>query len=77
MNKLETINSSITEIREILGAECASVGQLPDLVRTLSEEASKSGYTTAFLFSTESNPNIPTGGSLDTTTGLVIGIEDG
>lgn len=77
MNKdLEAINKSITEIRELLNAECTPIDQLPDMVSDLSKSAAKSGYTTAFMFSTNSNPNTPTGGSLDTTTGLVVDIED-
>jgi hypothetical protein len=77
MNKdLEAINKSITEIRELLNAECTPIDQLPDMVSDLSKSAAKSGYTTAFVFSTNSNPNTPTGGSLDTTTGLVVDIED-
>ena len=77
MNKdLETINKTVNEIREILNAECAPIDQLPEMVNDLSQTATKSGFTTAFIFSTKPNPNMPTGGSLDTTTGLVVGIED-
>jgi hypothetical protein len=74
--KLQIINKSINEIREILGEECADITQLPELVRDLSEKSAKSGYTTVFVFSTKVNPNKPTGGSLDTTTGMVLGLED-
>lgn len=77
MSKLDTINKSITEIREILGEECASIEQLPDLVRNIAYDPTRSGFTTAFVFSLESHPNTPTGGSLDTATGLVIGLEEG
>lgn len=76
MDKLQIINKSIADIREILDAECTSIEKLPELVQTLSKEASRSGYTTSFVFSSKSNPNAPTGGSLDTTTGLVVEIED-
>ncbi len=76
MNKsLETINNSIKEIREILNAECAPINQLPDMVSDLSKSAAKSGYTTAFMFSTNPNPTRPVGGNFDITTGLVDGIE--
>ena len=75
MSKLDTINKSITEIREILGEECASIEQLPDLVRNIAYDPTRSGFTTAFIFSSESHPNTPTGGSLDTATGLVVGVE--
>lgn len=77
MNKLQIINESISEIRDILNADCTSVTELPDLVRNLVNDPSKSGYTTAFVFSSELQPNTPTGGSLDTTTGLVVGVEEG
>lgn len=76
MNKLQIINKAISDIRETLDAECTSIERLPELVQTLSKEASRSGYTTSFVFSSRSNPNAPTGGSLDTTTGLVVEIED-
>lgn len=76
-NKINIINNSINEIREILGQNCADIEQLPDLVRELVEDPSKNGFTTAFVFSSNSNPNIPSGGSLDTTTGMVIGLEEG
>lgn len=74
MNKIETINQSISEIREILGAECANISELPSLVRNLTNDISKNGYTTAFVFSSESNPSLPTSEGLDTTTGLVSGL---
>ena len=77
MNKLQAINESISEIREILGAECVNVSELPDLVRKISNDPTRSGFTTAFVFSSESHPNTPTGGSLDTATGLVVGVEGG
>ena len=77
MNKINIINNSINEIREILGQDCADIEQLPDLVRELVEDPSRNGFTTVFVFSSDSNPNIPSGGSLDTTTGMVIGLEEG
>ena len=75
MNKIETINQSISEIREILGAECTNISELPALVRNIAYDPTRSGFTTAFIFSSESHPNTPTGGSLDTATGLVVGVE--
>lgn len=77
MDKLNVINKSINEIREILGEECANIEQLPDMIRSLATDPSRSGFTTAFVFSSESYPNTPTSGSLDTATGLVVGLEDG
>jgi hypothetical protein len=71
---LEVINESVNEIREILGAECATIDELPAMVRALSESASKGGFTTAFIFSVNSNPNRPTGGSFNATTGSVEGV---
>lgn len=75
MDRLEQINKSITEIREILGAECAPITDLPEKVRTLSEQAVRGGFTTVFVFSGDSNPNKPSGGSLNTITGLVEGLD--
>lgn len=75
MDRLEQINKSITEIRKILGAECAPITDLPEKVRTLSEQAVRGGFTTVFVFSGDSNPNKPSGGSLNTTTGLVEGLD--
>lgn len=74
--KLNKINTSITEIRSILGEECASIEQLPSFVKNLADNAARSGFTTVFIFSSKNNPNIPTGGSLDTTTGLVVNIDE-
>ena len=74
--KLNKINTSITEIRSILGEECASIEQLPSFVKNLADNAARSGFTTAFIFSSKNNPKIPTGGSLDTTTGLVVNIDE-
>lgn len=76
MNKLEIINKTISEIRETLGAECANIEDLPDMIKQLATDPSKSGFTTAFVFSSESHPNAPTGGSLNTTTGLVVDIDE-
>lgn len=76
MDKLQTINKSITEIREILGEKCANINQLPSLVKTLADKAAMGGFTTVFVFSSDLYPNVPTGGSLDTTTGLVMGLAD-
>lgn len=75
MSKLEIINESISEIREILGAECASIEDLPEMVRQYAEDPSRSGFTTAFVFSSENSPNNPEGGILNTETGLVEGLD--
>jgi hypothetical protein len=77
MDKLELINKSINEIRTILGAECTPIEGLPAMVRALAEDPSKSGFTTSFVFSNEIGPARPTGGSLDTTTGLVTDLDEG
>lgn len=77
MDKLELINKSINEIRTILGAECTPIEGLPAMVRALAEDPSKSGFTTSFVFSNEIGPARPTGGNLDTTTGLVADLDEG
>ena len=76
-DKINIINDSISEIRDVLGQDCADIEQLPSFVRELVENSSRNGFTTVFVFSSDSNPNIPSGGSLDTTTGMVIGLEEG
>ena len=50
--KLHKINNSITEIRNILGEECATIEQLPGFVKTLADNSARSGFTTAFIFKT-------------------------
>ena len=74
-DKIKIINNSINEIREILGAECASIERLPELVRAYVKDDSRNGFTTAFVFSSDLHPARPSGGSLDTTTGLVVGLD--
>ena len=71
MNKLQVINESISEIRNILGAECANIEDIPELVKQLAEDPSKSGFTTSFVFSFEKAPGNPEGGKLNTETGLI------
>lgn len=75
--KLETINNSITEIREIVGAPCANISELPDLVRSLSSAGGGlgGGYMTAFAFSSLTSPNTPSGNTLDTSTGYVTDLD--
>ena len=75
MNKLEIINESISEIRDILGAECANIEDLPEMVKQLADDPARSGFTTAFVFSSESSPIRPEGGKLNTETGLVEDLE--
>jgi len=71
-NKLNIIENSVSEIREILGAECASIDQLPELIRSqIGTSAVGSGNSTAFLFSNSNYPGKPTGNTLDLQTGLV------
>lgn len=74
MNKLETINKTLTEIREILGAECANIEELPELVSALYEKTARGGFTTSFVFSSNSNPTLPVGGKLNIITGLIEGL---
>lgn len=74
MNKLETINKTLTEIREILGAECANIEELPELVSALYEKTARGGFTTSFVFSLNSNPTLPVGGKLNIITGLIEGL---
>lgn len=74
-NNLENINKSISEIRELLGEECATIEELPDLIKSIVEDPSKSGYTTSFIFSSSTNPNTPSGGTFNTETGLVDGLD--
>lgn len=75
MNTLENINKSISEIRELLGEECATIEELPGLIKSIVEDPSKSGYTTSFVFSSSTNPNTPSGGTFNTETGLVDGLD--
>lgn len=78
MNKLEIINDTIADIRDILGAECANIEELPGLIENLQTKASNNGgFTTAFVFSSDTNPTIPTEGVLNTTTGVVEGLDAG
>ena len=74
--KLEIINESISEIRDILGADCTNISELPHLVRNLSENAEKSGFTTVFAFSSFNNPTKPTSVTIDTKTGLINGLNE-
>lgn len=78
MNKLEIINDTIADIRDILGAECANIEELPGLIENLQTKASNNGgFTTAFVFSSDTNPTIPTEGVLNTITGVVEGLDAG
>jgi hypothetical protein len=74
MNKLEQINKSITEIREMLGEDCTPISELPEKVKDVVEHVARGYFTTAFVFSKESNPTKPSGGKLNVVTGLVEGI---
>lgn len=75
MSKLETINKSISEIRNILGEECVDIEQLPNLIRNIVNDSSRSGFTTTFLFSNDLNPTLPVGGTFNIETGLVEELE--
>lgn len=77
MDKLHVINNSLSNIREILGEDCAHIQELPNIVQFLKDDSTKNGHTTSFVFSTQSSPNQPSGSSLDTTTGLVTDLESG
>lgn len=76
-NKTEIIYEALDEIRDILGAECATVEELPGLVRNVVNDPARSGFTTSFIFSSENNPNFPTADALDTQTGLVSNLDSG
>lgn len=77
MDKLKKINDSIKEIRDMFGADCLSIDELPGLVRDMTIGSGKGGFTTAFVFSSEDNPVTPTGGKMDITTGVLSGLAKG
>lgn len=77
MDKLQIINDSISEIRDILDADCANITELPELVRVLKEDPSRNGFTTVFVFSSLANPGVPTAKSLNTSTGLIADLDSG
>jgi hypothetical protein len=76
-DKLEIIKNSINEIRETLGAECMPIDELPGLVKDMTIGSGRGGFTTAFIFSADDNPNKPSGGKMDMTTGALSGVKDG
>lgn len=72
--KLQIINDSVNEIRDILGVECANISDLPGLIRNWGVsggEGGGAGYTTVFAFSGENYPAIPTASMLNLETGLL------
>jgi hypothetical protein len=76
-NKTEIIYEALDEIREVLGAECATIEELPGIVRNVVNDPARSGFTTSFVFSSEPNPNLPTADSLDMQTGLISNLDYG
>ena len=76
-NKTEIIYEALDEIRDILGAECTPIDELPDVVRSVVNDPKRGGFTTVFLFSAEKNPVTPSATTLDVSTGLVDNVDDG
>lgn len=76
MNKLELINNSVNEIREILGVECAPVEALPEMIRQIAEDPSRSGLSTIFVWSTDDAPGDPNSNKLDVATGILSDLSD-
>lgn len=74
MDKLEKINEAVNEIREILNVECASIEDLPNMVRQLAEDPSRGGFTTSFIFSSNVNNPTPSECVLN-SDGLVEGLD--
>ena len=72
-SKLNQIYQSIDAIRKALGeeAECVPISELAGMVAKLSNDTSRNGYTTAFMFSDKENPDIPQETRLDVNTGLI------
>lgn len=78
MNKnLEIINKSVNEIREIVGARCAHISDLPKIIQALKDN-SGSGYSTVFVFSDNSFlPETPSASKLNIETGLLEDLDEG
>ena len=74
MDKLNIIKSSIDQVRDVV--DFCNISELPRAISELANNTSKN-FTTSFIFSIESNPNAPTGGSLNTTTGLMVDLDEG
>lgn len=71
MNKLEQINRAVNDIREMVGASCTPISELPAAVAEWGETNIGGGFTSAFVFSTKLSPVIPDTTELDMETGLV------
>jgi hypothetical protein len=76
MDKLNIINKSISEIRSLIGAECASIEELPELIKNHLGDSNRGMSTTAFVFSAKDSPVLPTSSSLDVSTGLILDLEE-
>ena len=73
-DKVQIIYENLQSIREALYDDpnaCTTIDQVAEDVANLAADPSKNGFTTAFVFSSESYPNKPTASTLDVSTGLV------
>lgn len=72
-SKLNQIYQSIEDIRKALGdeAECVPIDELAGMITKLTDDPTRSGFTTTFMFSNDENPNIPQETRLNVNTGLV------
>ena len=75
--KLEIINDTLEEIRDILEVpECASIEEIPSILKGVLGDPSRNGYTTVFAFSSYVMPEKPTANTLDVSTGMVTGLDE-
>lgn len=76
--KLQTIYSTVEEIRDIVDAECIPLEDLPDEIRRRLREGGGGGggYTTVFVFSSVDSPGAPVSGKLDVGTGYVENLSE-
>lgn len=72
-SKLNQIYQSIEDIRKALGdeAECVPIDELAGMISKLTNDPTRSGFTTTFMFSNDENPNIPQETRLNVNTGFV------
>lgn len=74
-DNLKRINESVEEIREIVGAECSHISELPELVRSAVNKIS-GGYNAIIVFSSRNVPIKPNAQKLDIKTSLLIDLDD-
>ena len=76
-DKTEIVYEAINGIREALDAQCTPISELPEMVRTLVNDTSRNGLTTAFVFSSVASPTIPSAKKIDLTSGLIKDLDEG